>query len=109
MKRVLIAFIITVNANSVFAGFTNGNELYQWLQESENPNGSSFKSGLYSGYVGGVVDTGDGILFCTTSGVTRGQNSAVVAKYLKNNPEKWSQSADTLVIDAMKQAFPCKK
>ena len=109
MKKVLIAFIIAVNANSVFAGFTNGNELYRWLEESENSSGSPFESGLFSGYVAGVVDTGDGILFCTTSGVTRGQNSAVVAKYLKNNPEKWSQPADTLVIDAMKQAFPCKK
>jgi len=109
MKKVLMALVIAVNTSSVFAGFTNGNELYQWLQESENPSGSSFKTGLYSGYIAGVVDTVDGIQFCTTSGVTRGQNSAVVAKYLKNNPEKWSQSADTLVIDAMKQTFPCKK
>ena len=109
MKKFLIALIIAVNANYVFAGFTNGNELYQWLEEYEKPKGSNFESGLYGGYVAGVVDAGNGILFCTTSGVNRGQNLAVIAKYLKNNPEKWSQSADVLLINAMKQAFPCKK
>lgn len=109
MKKVIIAICLAVNVNVVVAGFVGGNELHQWLQENENPNGSAFKSGLFSGYVAGVVDTGYGILFCTPPGVTRGQNSAVVAKYLKNNPEKWNQSADSLVIEAMKEAFPCKK
>lgn len=109
MKKVIIAILFTVNVNVVFAGFIDGNELHQWLKEYENPNGSAFKSGLFNGYVGGVVDTGDGILFCTTSGVTRGQHSAVVAKYLKNNPEKWNQPAESLVTEAMKEAFPCKK
>ncbi|WP_176753970.1 Rap1a/Tai family immunity protein [Nitrosomonas mobilis] len=50
-----------------------------------------------------------GGLFCTTSGVTRGQFIAIVAKYLKNNPEKWNMSADSIVFYAMKEAFPCKK
>jgi len=109
MKKIIMAIFLVSNVNVAFAGFTDANELHQWLQEKENPNGSLLKSGFFSGYVGGVVDVGDGILFCTSSGVTRGQNSAVVAKFLKNNPEKWNQPADSLVIEAMKKAFPCKK
>lgn len=94
--------------NAAIAGFTDGNELYQWLLEDEKQNGSPFQSGLFKGYIGGVVDLGDGILFCTTKGVTRGQFTAVAAKHLKNNPEKWNKAADTIVVDALKEAFPCK-
>ncbi|WP_417766105.1 Rap1a/Tai family immunity protein [Spongiibacter tropicus] len=109
MKQVLLVLALTLTTNIAYAAFTDGNELYQWLLEDENENGSRFKSGLYSGYVNGVVDLGDDILFCTTTGVTRGQFTAVVAKYLKNNPEKWNQSAHSIVVDAMEEAFPCKK
>lgn len=109
MNKLITAIFIAANASVAFAGFTDGNELHRWLQEDEKQNGSHFEAGLFKGYVGGVVDTGDGILFCTTSKVTRGQNSAVVAKYIKNNPEKWNQPAQNLVIEAMKAAFPCKQ
>lgn len=109
MKQVLLILALMLTTNVAIAGFTDGNELYQWLLEDENQNGSRFESGLFKGYVGGVVDLGNGVLFCTTTGVTRGQFTAVVAKYLKNNPEKWNRSAYTIVVDAMKEAFPCKK
>ena len=109
MKQILLTLFLSITPITVFAGFTDGNELHEWLLEDEKENGSSFQAGLFKGYVGGVVDLGDGILFCTTTGVTRGQFSAVVAKYLKNNPEKWNKSADVIVTDAMKAAFPCKK
>jgi len=109
MLRSLIIVILLLNMGNAWAdAFTDGNELHKWQLEKENPNGSAFKSGLYSGYVNGVVDTNDEILFCTTRGVTRGQLSAVVTKYLNNNPERWNYAAHILVNDAMKNAFPCK-
>ena len=109
MKKILLTLLLTLSPMISIASFTDGNELYQWLLEDEKENGSSFKAGLFKGYVVGVVDFADYAFFCTTSGVTRGQLSAVVAKYLKNNPEKWNNSADSIVTDAMKTAFPCKK
>jgi hypothetical protein len=108
-KAVTIALSMFATSASSWAGFFNGNKLHGWLLEKENPNGSAFEFGLFSGYVAGVVDVGDGILFCTGPGVTAGQYNAVVAKYIKNNPEKWNKSADSLVVEALKEAFPCKK
>lgn len=64
MKRSLLFLICTINTNLSFAGFTDGNELYRWLQEDEKQNGSRFESGLFKGYVAGVVDLGNEILFC---------------------------------------------
>ena len=110
MKQLITLFIMlcTFSSNS-WAGFISGNHLHGWLLEKENSIGSKFNSGLFSGYVSGVVDMGDGILFCTASGVTVGQYGAVVAKYINNNPEKWNISAHLLVVSALEEAFPCKK
>ncbi len=106
MKQATLGLIlISTSANSL-AGFVDGNELSKWEKEQSKAN---FESGLFNGYVAGVVDVGDGILFCTTSGVTRGQLSAIAAKYLKNNPEQWNKQASTLVIESMKSAFPCEE
>lgn len=37
--------------------------------------------------------------------VSRGQVFAIVNKYLSANPEKWNQSADSLIVDALSGAF----
>lgn len=108
-KTLTIALSMFATSASSWAAFFDGNELHGWLLENEKPNGSAFKSGLFRGYVAGVVDLGDELLFCTGPGVTAGQYAAVVAKYLKNNPEKWNKSADSLVVEALREAFPCKK
>ena len=108
--RIISALIMFyLSFSNAYADFTDGNELQQWLSESEATNESRYHTGIFRGYVGGVVDIGNNILFCTGSGVTRGQYTAVVKKYIKNNPEKWNIGASSLVIEAMKQAFPCKK
>lgn len=109
MKQIALLLFLMLSANIALGFFTDGNELYQWMVEDEKENGSRFKSGLFKGYVNGVVDIGDGILFCTPTGVTRGQFTAVAAKYLKEHPEKWNMSADGIVVDALAGAFPCKK
>ncbi|MBJ2129102.1 hypothetical protein JC525_09145 [Alteromonas sp. IB21] len=107
MKKVILILALMLPINAAIAGFTDGNKLYQWMLEDEKQNGS-FQSGLFSGYVIGVADFGDQILFCMTVGVTSGQVNAIVAKHLKNNPEKWNKAANAIVVDALREAFPCK-
>ena len=89
--------------------FTDGNTLRGWSTGSGDAGADIVNSSVFMGYVRGLVDTGDGVLFCPSDNVTVGQCSAVVAKYLENNPEKWNLAAQTLVIGAMQQAFPCGK
>ncbi|AAZ27409.1 Rap1a/Tai family immunity protein [Colwellia psychrerythraea] len=107
-KLILFVSFIFISSNSL-AGFTSGNELQQWLSISENKKQPDFNSGLYKGYVSGVIDVGNKYAFCLSTGVTRGQAIAVVSKYIKNNPEKWNKGAASLVIKGLKKAFPCTK
>jgi hypothetical protein len=107
--RFLVLVSLIFSYHTALADFFDGNRLKEWMDEKEQENGSRFEAGLFNGYVAGVVDAGNEILFCTPDGVTAGQFTAVVTKYLKENPEKWNLGASSLVIDALKVAFPCKK
>ncbi|WP_420920896.1 Rap1a/Tai family immunity protein [Aeromonas veronii] len=92
---------------SASATFTSGNDLKSYMDENEK--GGTFLGGVYSGYVIGVHDAFDSVLFCTPENVTAGQVTAVISKYMKANPELWNQPADAIIVEALKKAFPCKK
>jgi hypothetical protein len=64
------------------------------------------------GYVIGVADASSGIAWCPGGAGNRvsvGQVTNTVANYLNNNPDKWHLEATALVMNALQQAFPCKK
>ena len=67
-----------------------------------------FRLCQYSGYVIGVFDMAESVLG-VPDGVTQQQVLAIVAKYLKRNPEQWNQRAAIVVLRALKTAFPRKK
>jgi len=109
MKISTSLVLLSLACSSAHAGFIDGNQLQQWSTGSGDVGANLVGASLFSGYVSGVVDTGDDVLFCTSNGVTLGQCVAVVMKYLENNPEKWNLAAPALVIGAMQQTFPCGK
>jgi hypothetical protein len=95
---------------SAGAGFYDGNKLVElWRQnqaaERHDPNTSYFQSGLFNGYVTGVIDANP-FLYDFPEGVTAGQCCAIVGRFLDAHPERWAESASQLVRDALKEAFP---
>jgi len=83
----------------------DGNDLVKLIPSYEG-NKADFSAGILMGYVVGVADIADGIRFCSPPGATNGQNIAIVVKYLRNNPEKWANSAEVIVMDALAKAYP---
>lgn len=113
VQTILIIFILTPLVHAGGAYFYDGNKLVQHMKEWEkgeehDKDGSFFQSGTYLGYVIGVFDAST-YLFGPTVNVTAGQICAIVAKYLKANPEKWNEPASDLIIKALKEAFPLNK
>jgi len=47
--------------------------------------------------------------FCPHGKVTLHQEMRVVHKYLQSHPERLHEGKIVLVLDALKEAFPCKK
>lgn len=109
MKKLV--FLILV-ASFSFAGFIDGNNLYQaGLEYYKNNIGERcnwFQNGFYEGYVDGVFDAYNGILICSPNNIKAGQVFDIVFKYLQNHPENRNLSANYLVLKALQEVWPCK-
>ncbi len=117
MRRsaLLCGFVFCAATATAHAGtFFNGNQFHEWLAGYER-----FDAGQATGpdevyaartmaYVAGVNDAMDGIFVCAPRSTTIAQEAAIVEKYLRDHPERWGYSADSLVAVALHDAFPCK-
>jgi len=107
---IILALLVLCISSDSSAFFEDGNNLVRRLREFEkaragDPNANYDDATYYMGFVIGVHDA-TAYNYNTPSQITVGQIWAVVAKYLKDNPEKWSQPASLLVMEALRKAFP---
>lgn len=113
-KRFLVlVFVLLFLVGVPGAGycyFETGNDLVRHMREYEkgasDPTQEAFRAAAYMGYITGVADTVNALSVIILEGKSVGQLCAVVAKYLKANPEKWHKPAVGLVIEAFREAFP---
>jgi hypothetical protein len=94
--------------------YYSGTDLVEYMREYEKGfsgnRGTNYAyANFFTGYVTGVCDLTAGVVWQDSKDVTSNQAWAIVAKYLKNHPERWNESAAVLVVDALKEAFPLKK
>ena len=69
---------------------------------------ASTLEGMCIGYVVGVISVVKYMnYFCLPVKSTHSQATLVVKKYLAEHPEKLHLDADGLVLEALKEAFPC--
>lgn len=107
-KRMAIVAAFGAALASGQAWSATGNNLVRWLP-SYNKEVANWESGMYLGFVSGISGVTNGVLFCAPN-ATNGQSAAIVAKFLKNNPERWGEDGGLLVIEALKNAYPkCKE
>lgn len=102
MKKLLlvVAFVACAKAN---AEFFSGNDLLSNINSTD-----ALERMLALGYVMGVSDSGDSILHCAPAGVTAGQVRDVVKGALIASPGTRHHSADSLVVKALRNVWPCK-
>ncbi len=100
MKRALIALAFV--ATTAHAGtFKNGNTLLSDM------NSQSATRAIALGYVIGVVDALDNVIFCVPSGATAGQAHDMVQNYLESNPAIRHLPAHNIISHALKTVWPC--
>ena len=113
MMRAILIVLLVILANSANSADTKsvyirGNELVKWAKAYEkNDTGKQFYQGQFVGFIAAIHDVLESDQFCTGSRVSGAQLSAVVIKFINQNPELWSDDAYDLVIKAMKRGFPC--
>ena len=107
----LVMFAVAAAAPSHANSFMTGNELYTRCQSTLREN-----IDICSAYIGGVVDGQNVItstlsingVFCEPEGVTVQQLMDVVARWLRQHPEKRHYTAASLTLEALDDAFPCR-
>jgi hypothetical protein len=105
---------VTVSAHEAQARtvFVTGNELAGWMRGYDIQKRGDCREVECRGYavsflmyVVGVCDSSF-VEYSMPVGITRDQLAEVVSKYLKENPERWSNPATFLVDKALRKAFP---
>ena len=105
---VSVALLVPALAS---AEFKTGQQIQSGLQDwYSKPSNDIVNAAVSFGYVLGVYDALTGVtMFCPPNNVSQGQVVQVVLKFLNQNPEKLHFSADSLVVKALQQAWPCAK
>jgi len=99
-----LSLIITLLfASPVRAGFFDGNFLHE---------GCTSKNLLCAGYIAAISDVMDehtvyGWSACVPNDVMLSQLGDIVTRWLDNNPQKRHLAANSLVAQALAEAFPC--
>jgi hypothetical protein len=109
MKKALAAVCLLIAPiQFAQANFITGNELYEFFRKGRD-------SALT--YVAGVTDTIDAIKtevpervdWCVPKNAALHQYGDVVEKYLREHPQHRHFSASSLIMKALREAFPCRR
>lgn len=109
-KTVALLLVVAgVSEAATETYFWDGNALAEDLRKSEQTPNAAYYEGRYTGYVMGVADPLVSFSWCPPASVTQRQVTSIVSKYLKANPQNWHMPAYYLVLNAVNEAFPCRK
>jgi len=113
MKRLALLAALFLSSSASFAELFDGNIVYRFFETCEKyENGDKsienyWNCGVSKGYVAGVHDAFIGQAFCTPTDASLGQVAEVIHLWLKNHPDDRSYSAESLVVAALQEAWPC--
>ena len=111
LSLALAGALVAASAGSARAEgeFMTGKDLKVGLEGwvSEN-SGEIVRDAIAFGYVIGVHDALSGTLVCSGEDVTQGMVVQAVLKFMRSNPRTLDNSADVVVVEALKRVWPCK-
>lgn len=119
MKNPIIAALVALCLlfSSKTMAFTEGHYLAdasrafsRWEPDPDRNRQDAVMAMFFMAYVSSAMDMMRAMsMTCIYGGsTTQGQIAAVVAKYIKDNPEMWSKEAIVIVSQALRPVFPCK-
>jgi hypothetical protein len=119
MKYILALLCAFMVQSSAHAQLFPGKKAAEWAaayeRYYENEPGTadlndSVNTMAFIAYVTGIAESFHAAgKICMPEHTSSGQLAAIVAKYIKANPERWHENSWKLVSAPLSQAFRCKK
>jgi len=121
MKSIVLFLIFSLLASPALADSKNGrkllNECSYVITTVINTSEKLFMYDKCLTYIQGVNDAHNtfvnykelGPSYCLPYDVNYGQLGKIIFTYLNEHPENINQAASTLVLEALKESFPCNK
>jgi hypothetical protein len=111
--RYAIAILLALTIPASAQDTTTANQMVpgcKGLLDDRTTSGVSvYQQGRCGGYVASLVDGGGEQDFCSPKGVSIGEAVAVVIKYIEARPERMHEPFGNLALEALKEAWPCKR
>lgn len=101
--RKLIAAMALVASASAQAEFYSGNNIYEFITSDK-----STERALALGFIAGVVDVYQDVRICTPPAATLGQMHDITRNYLSANPQIRHKTAESLILEVLSAAYPCR-
>lgn len=118
MKRLAATLVLAVLPYTASANdFVTGRRLLQWLETNElitargnrGTADEGFDAGMGSGYIAGIHDTVAGTVLCLPRGTPVRRLIELSVQWLRAHPDRLTESADVLVVEATRAVYPCTK
>jgi hypothetical protein len=112
MRKTIAALCVLMMFTAVcLANFESGTSLLnKWKEYKKQGTGivgfNESDAAFYTGYVEGIADSNQGVLFTIPENVTAQQVLGTVGKWLEDHPAELKKPADFLVTQALRSAYP---
>lgn len=106
---IILTSILSISA--AYAGEVDGKSLLNSIKSNDHENVKSIDE-FFNGYISGVADTTININWCPPHSLKGSQLQKIVGKYYRSHSERPSDetaSAKNLILEALTDAYPCKK
>ena len=111
----MLAGAVLFNGHSLAANYWSGNQLFEqygkYVATQTNPTSDGLGAmGVYLGYIRasyefiGMIDK----QACIPDAAEINQFARIVGRYMEQNPNRLHEPAFTIVIESLRQAFPCR-
>ena len=108
-SRLRLLFLLLLGPLSLSAG-TNGTDLKGFCEDRPSDSSSPHSGVSFcEGYIRGLSEANNGMGFCRRPAAERspGFERETIHRFLASHPERLEEPAHQLVLDALRQDFPC--
>ncbi len=104
-----VAVALLLAAGDARAQMRTGNDFIRSCQQHQTSAREDYGQGICMGFIGGIFYWSGDFGVCAPEGANWGQALRIVVGYMERNPARLHQHFAQLVVEALREAWPCRR